>query len=264
MLSRTPLGVAHGLCWTLAWLWYTVVPIRRRVALDGFRAAFPDRAPGPDLRRMLRGLLLGYFELFREMRRPGSIQVEYRGAEDLQAQIASGKGGFLLAGHFGSWDLLGPMTNRDLKLPASTIVKVPKQKAAAELIEQIRRAMTMELLPARGCMQAVYDQSAAGRILVMLLDQRHNSGIDVDFFGRPALTSPALAVAAQKTGLPVFPLYFYRSGVGRHVVELGPALALGGDVAADTAHFQQVYEDLIRQRPHNWLWMHDRWRQPGG
>lgn len=262
LMARTPLGFASGFCWTLTWLWYTVVPIRKAVAVRNYRHAFPGRPHGPDLRRMMQGLLLGYFELFHEMRRPGRIRVSYRGADTLLAHLASGKGAFLLAAHYGSWDLLGPMTNRDLQLPASTVVKVPHQKAAAALIERIRRAMTMELLPPRDCMAAIYAQIEQGRVIVMLLDQRHNRGIPVPFFGRPAWTSPAMAAAAAKTGAPVFTLHYYRVGTAEHVVEVGGPLSLSGELAADTAQFQQAYETEIRRRPHNWLWMHDRWRAP--
>lgn len=259
-LARIPLGFASGLCWTLAWLWYTVLPIRKAVAVKNYRAAFPGRPCGADLRRMMHGLLLGYFELFHEMRCRGRIKVEYRGADGLLNHLASGRGAFLMAGHYGSWDLLGPMTNRDLRLPASTVVKVPTHKGAAKIIEQIRRAMSMELLPPRDCMARIYAEVERGRVIVMLLDQRHNRGIPVPFFGRPALTSPAMAAAAARTGLPVFSLHYYRAGTAGHVVEIGGPLSLSGDVAEDTARMQQVYETEIRRRPHNWLWMHDRWR----
>lgn len=262
LLARTPLGFAAGLCWGLTWLWYTVVPIRKAVAVANYRRAFPGRAHDADLRRMMQGLLLGYFELFHELRRPGSIAVEYRGAAGLLAHLGRGQGAFLLAAHYGSWDLLGPMTNRDLRLLASTVVKVPRQKAAAEIIEQVRRAMTMELLPPRDCMAAIYEQIGQGRVIVMLLDQRHNRGIPVPFFGQPAWTSPAMAAAAAKTGAPVFTLHYYRTGTAAHVVDVGGPVSLSGDIPEDTARLQQVYEAEIRRRPHNWLWMHDRWRAP--
>jgi lauroyl/myristoyl acyltransferase len=33
----------------------------------------------------------------------------------------------------------------------------------------------------------------------------------------------------------------------------------------DTAAFTLRIEEAIRRRPHNWLWLHDRWKgAPGG
>ncbi len=262
LASHTPLRLAWALGWWLAWLWWTVLPIRKRAAVANFRAALPALAPGPALRRMMAGLVLGYFELLGELRRPGLVKIDYRDFQPLLDHLASGQGAFFLAGHYGSWDLCGPMTNRDIDLPATTIVRVPAQPQVAALMERIRTAMKMRLLPPRDSMPEVYRQLSEGRLLVFLLDQRHNKGLPVPFFGRPAWTSPALAAAAMKTGLPVFPLHYYRAGIGRHVIEVLPPLELVGQVAEDTARLTACSEELIRQRPHNWLWLHERWRRP--
>jgi len=262
VVSRTPLPVAAALGWLLAWVWWIALPVRKATAVANFRAVFPEQDPGAALRRMMAGLVLGYFELLREVRAPGSVTVSYRGQEALLAHLATGQGAFFLAAHYGSWDLLGPMSNRDLSLPATTIVKVPTQPDIAALMERVRLAMTMELLPPKGSMPRIYTQLGEGRLLVFLLDQRHNKGIPVDFFGRPAWTSPALAAAAARTGCPVFPLHYFRDGVGRHTVEIHPPLVLTGEIEEDTRRFQCFYESRIRERPHNWLWLHNRWKKP--
>lgn len=260
ILSHTPLKLAWALGWACAWLWWTIIPFRRSLAINGYHRAFPDRPPGADLRRMFAGLVLGYFELFREMRVAGSVKVDYSGQEDLLAELASGEGSFLLSGHFDSWDLVGPMICRDLSLPASVIVKTPKNAAMAGLIKKIRTAFGMGLLPVKQVMERVYEEVGRGRQVVFLLDQRLNRGIPAEFFGAPGLTSPALAQAARKSGKHVYTLWFTRIGIGRHRAEIGPPLALSGDIAADTRCFMQFYEERIRQVPHNWLWLHDRWR----
>jgi len=262
LVSRTPLRIAWAVGWALAWTWWLVLPVRKATAVENLRGAFPQLAPGPVLRRMMAGLVLGYFELLREIRAPGSVSVEYSGQRALLEHLETGRGAFFLAAHYGSWDLLGPMTNRDLSLPATTIVKIPSQPDIAALMERIRLAMTMELLPPKGSMPRIYEQLGEGRLLVFLLDQRHNKGIPSEFFGRPAWTSPALAAAAARTGCPVFPLHYYRTGIGRHAVAIHPPLALTGEIGEDTRRFQCFYETRIRERPHNWLWLHNRWKKP--
>mgnify|MGYP000291879474 FL=1 len=261
ILSRTPLLVASALSWVLACLWWFLIPYRRQVAIDGYRRAFPEVSPGPDLRRMVHGVILGYFELCREMRVPGSIRMEYSGEQAMLAELQLGHGSFLLSGHFGSWDLCGAMVCRDLQLPASVIVKTPKNRAAADMIERIRTAFGMGLLPVRNVMATVYEEVQHGRQVVFLLDQRLSRGIDVPFFGEPARTSPALAHAAAKSEKPVHTLWFIRDGVGRHRAEIGPPIPMTGDVEADTTAFMKFYEERIRQHPHNWFWLHKRWRR---
>lgn len=261
IFSHTPLKLAWALGWVCAWLWWTILPFRRSVAIEGYGRAFPGRPAGSDLRRMFAGVLLGYFELFREMRVAGSIKVDYSGQEKMLAELATGEGSFLLSGHFGSWDLVGPMICRDLSLPASVIVKTPKNAAVAGLIKKIRMAFGMGLLPVKRVMEQVYEEVSHGRQVVFLLDQRLNRGIPAEFFGAPALTSPALAQAARKSGKPVYTLWFARTGIGHHRAEVGPPILLSGDIDADTRCFMRFYEERIRQTPHNWFWLHDRWRE---
>ena len=71
LIARTPLPLAAALSWLLSWLWWTTLPVRKRLAVRNFRASLPGIDPGPPLRQMLRGMVLGYFELFRELHRPG-------------------------------------------------------------------------------------------------------------------------------------------------------------------------------------------------
>ena len=57
ILSHTPLKLAWALGWACAWLWWTIIPFRRSLAINGYHRAFPDRPPGADLRRMFAGLV---------------------------------------------------------------------------------------------------------------------------------------------------------------------------------------------------------------
>ena len=43
------------------------------------------------------------------------------------------------------------------------------------------------------------------RRLGILIDQKHNEGVAVPFFGRDALTNPSFVLLAQKFGAPVVP-----------------------------------------------------------
>ncbi|MGJ8668186.1 MAG: lysophospholipid acyltransferase family protein [Oceanococcus sp.] len=260
IFSHTPLRLAAGFSWAFAWLWWTVLPIRKKLAVQGYHRAFPEQAAGPHLRQMFAGVILGYFELFREMRVPGSVQVEYINSDAIQKDVERGQGTFLLGGHFGSWDLISSMTCRDMKFPVSVTVKTPKNAKAAALIERIRTAFGMGLLPTHNCMPRIYEEIEQGHMVAFLLDMRFNRGVSSDFFGHPARTSPGLPTAAFKSGAPVHTVWFVRTGIGRHQAVFGPPLEMTGDLDADIGVIQAYYEERIRAAPHNWFWLHDRWR----
>ncbi|MCD4748811.1 MAG: lysophospholipid acyltransferase family protein [Thermoanaerobaculales bacterium] len=261
ILSRTPFPVAWCFSWTIAWLWWVVAPVRKAVAVDGFSRAFPELPAGPNLRRATAGFVMGYLELFRETRQP-CIDLTIEGADVIQEHVDRGQGMILVAGHFGSWDLLGPMVCRQEALPATVVVKTTKWKPAADFIDEIRRKFGMGLLPPKNSFSEIMEELASGRVIVFLLDQRYRKGIPVPFFGRPAWTSPAVAVAVQRSGVPVFGLDYWREGVGKHRARFTGPLEMIGDVERDTMTIQSFYESCIRERPHGWLWLHDRWTIP--
>ena len=261
LVSRTPLPAAAALSWILSWFWWMVVPIRRRLGVENFRAALPGLKPGPPLRQMFRGLILGYFELFREIHRPGTVTMAVDGLEEIVERSRAGKATLVLATHLGSWDLIGGLLVSRTGVPSTVIVKVPRSKSLAGLLERVRTGYGLEILPnSRGAMAEIYDLVGKGQLIGFFLDQRLSRGIPVPFFGRMALTAPSLAVASAKTGVAVYFLEYWREGVGRHGCAFHGPLPVTGDVEEDTASFTLRIEKAIRERPHSWLWLHDRWK----
>jgi Kdo2-lipid IVA lauroyltransferase/acyltransferase len=65
-----------------------------------------------------------------------------------------------------------------------------------------------------------------GGVLGMLVDQKLNEGLAVPFFGRPAMTTPALAQFALRFRCPVIPVRPVRLGPARFRVICEPPMAL--------------------------------------
>lgn len=259
--SHVPLPIAWLFSWSIAWLWWTVLPVRKAIAVDNFSQVFPDLPVGSNLRRSTAELVMGYIELFHELRRP-CIQLTVENAEEIHERLAMKKPMIMLTGHCGSWDLVGAMVSRQESLPVSAVVKDPSWKPAADFIAELRDTFGLGTLPAHDSFPAIMHELENGRIVGFLLDQRYRKGIPVSFFGRPAWTTPVLSVAAERSGVPVYGLLFYREGVGKHRARFSGPLKMVGDIERDTTTAQVFYEECIRERPHSWLWMHDRWKKP--
>jgi KDO2-lipid IV(A) lauroyltransferase len=99
----------------------------------------------------------------------------------------------------------------------------------------------------------------------MLVDQKLNSGIEVPFFGRPAMTAPAIAQLALKYDLPLVPAGIRRTNGANFEVIIHPPLEhpRTSDTAADVrtlmGTINTFLEDAIRADPPNWMWLHRRW-----
>ncbi len=271
-LARTPLWLANLWAWCLAWLWWTVLPVRRAVADSNMAGAFPRMGAaqrGSTLRRMFRDLALGYVELLRGLHRPERFESMCR-AENLELltdRQARGLPCLVLQGHLGSWDLMLLAMGRGRGMDLSCIVKPPADPWSAALVERARLERGVELIPPRHAMDQVYRSIEAGRVIIFTMDQRFNEGIVLPFLDRPALTATGLAAAARETRVPVFLVWQWREGVGKHVMHVSPPFELSwsddrdADIARATAIFNDALGACVRQRPHGWLWLHKRWRR---
>src|SRR6185369_12961841 len=88
----------------------------------------------------------------------------------------------------------------------------------------------------------------------------------VDFFGRSAATTSALAALALRTGAPVIPVFALPLPGGRYrLVYEHPVDPPRADTPDANREFTQrctdVLEMYVRRRPELWLWMHRRWRE---
>jgi KDO2-lipid IV(A) lauroyltransferase len=112
----------------------------------------------------------------------------------------------------------------------------------------------------------------ANGLLGVLIDQNFaGGGVFVDFFGRLAATTPLVSILARRTGSVVLPMHNWWEGDVLHLkwdppFELSRRPDTDAAIAEDTQRMTTVVEGWIREKPGQWLWLHNRWKrqpQPG-
>jgi KDO2-lipid IV(A) lauroyltransferase len=91
-------------------------------------------------------------------------------------------------------------------------------------------------------------------------------GVFVNFFGTQACANAAFAKIAHRTGARVIPGFaLWLEDEKRYVLRFYPPVEITGDAAQDTERLHAVLEQVIREFPGQWLWIHRRWktRPPG-
>jgi len=260
LVGRVPLPLCAGLARLLSWTWWLLVPVRRRVAVRNLALAFPELEPGPTLRRMMLELVLGYCELLHWAR--GRRVVRFVGWEPLRERCQAGQGTLFVGGHGGAFELALLSGSKEAGVRASVFARQVEQPSVAALVEAWRRKSGLEFLAPSRSMERGHDALQRGSVLVFAMDQRHGRGLPIEFFGKPAWTAPAVAAAATRTGLPVYAGWVVRTGLGDHEATLYGPLEMTGDLQTDLRSINAWLEQRIRETPHAWLWMHDRWRAP--
>ena len=264
-----PLDVASGLG---GWLGRAIGPRLRiaRRARRNLERAFPSM-PAAGIDAILLGMWDNLGRTILEFPNLGAIRfsgddrrVEVVGGENIDALRDDGKPGIFFSAHLANWEIAAlSVTHRGL--PIHLIYRAPNNRWVERLFQH-RWPGGGELIPkgAGGARRALKLMGEGGH-LGMLVDQKMNDGIAVPFFGRDAMTAPALAKFALKFDCPVVPTRVERLADARfritHLAPLVPPRSgdRHADIAAMMAEVNAILEGWIRERPEQWLWLHGRW-----
>lgn len=195
--------------------------------------------------------------------RPGRIDVV--GGEHIEAVRDSGKSGIFFSAHYGNWELMS-LAATQYGLPLVHVYRAANNPLTEEILQKLRKPVGGRHIPkgmqaARELLKALKHDEALG----MLVDQKLAAGIPVPFFGRDAMTAPAIAELALKAGCPVIPAYVVRQEGARFQIIVEPPIYLEDtgnrerDVLAAMTMINAKIESWIRKRPDHWFWVHRRW-----
>ncbi len=274
LLSACPAPCLALVARFLAFIWFHLIPVRRKVALQNLESAFGETLSRAErtriARRMGYHLALNYLEFLTLpfLDRPRLIsKFQWEGRHHLENARAKGHGVLVLCAHIGAFDLLAAAAAAE-GLPLHIVSRTPRSPLAREIWMGYRAAAGIRILPERGSVFAVLRALRQGHIVVFMLDQNMHAdrGVFVQFFDRPACTLDSLAVLALRTRAPVIPVFTRRLSPRRHLVRCLPEVTgniNGGQharIVAMTQTFTHLIEAEVRTTPDQWLWVHRRWK----
>ncbi len=290
MAERRLAYALQGLSARLLFALFAALPIERASALGGFlaraigphlgaskravvnlRRAMPALAE-PEISRIVSGMwdnlgrVVAEYPHLHEINvfAPGG-RVETIGVEPILADRAPGRPFIFFSAHYGNWEIAALAADQ-AGLDVAQIYRAANNPIVDRLIRRARGERGGELIPkgtagARAAIAAL----RSGRNLTLLVDQKMNDGIAVPFFGRDAMTAPALALFARHFDCVVVPVRVERIGRVRFrlICETPLPVPKTGDAQADVLALMTAVnatvERWVRDRPDHWFWLHRRW-----
>jgi KDO2-lipid IV(A) lauroyltransferase len=269
LLRILPLPLAFRLARLVFFVIDKLVPKLRRNALRNFTIAqVPYGHETVD--GIFQGLarMLVYFARFPTRTKANIGEwIEYRGFEHFAAAKRRGKGILFATGHIGNWEL-SAFAHALMAEPMHVVVRPLDNPRLDALVKQYRSLSGNQILDKKDFLRGILSALSRNEAVGILVDQNTlpGHGVFVDFFGVPASTGSTFAKLAHKTGAAVIPGYaWWNEAAGKYILQFDPILEMTGDITADTARITAHFEQVIRQRPNQWLWLHRRWksRPPG-
>jgi Kdo2-lipid IVA lauroyltransferase/acyltransferase len=270
--AHIPQWLGYGFARGLGRLFFRLDGRRRGYALRFLRNAYPD-LPEQELLRIGAASTANLFcvpldmaRLTRLLARGGDLRevVDYSPAQG----ILDMKPPFLaVTAHLGNWEVAA-VTMAQHWQPGHGIARVSKNPLLQQWILNNRERGGLHIHPRRGGIRGLAKALETGGIGLQVVDQNQRlRGVFAPVFGEIASCERAAVSLALRRGYPIIVGGTLRVGRGfrfRLVVCEPFVLQRTGHKPTDVYHgvvqMNQRLEELIRQAPEQYLWIHDRYR----
>jgi KDO2-lipid IV(A) lauroyltransferase len=254
---------------------YRALPDARRLALEHLAIAFGDTVSVAAREQIARASYRNAARCFVEVAKFDEIRLHFdeyasiEGWEHWEEVRALDRGGIVITGHIGNWELLGAYC-ASKGIPIAASVRRVSDSRLDQLLNDFRTSSGLRIVQRSrpGSGSELLKVLKQRRILALLIDQDVASpSLSVPFFGRLARTPVAAAALAVRRDLPVVPAFARRRPEGgHHFTIMAPIYPPNtGDRRRDvvdlTRRFSRILEDRIRENPAEWVWWHRRWRR---
>lgn len=272
-LRQTPQGVRRAVMVGLARLVYQASLKHRLITLHNLLRSFPEK-PWEEIEKIAKASYESFAicaaefpDTYHMDANRLSRRLSVSGLENYEKARRKGKGVLLISGHFGNWEF----GNAALALFSKPPVFMARRLDSRWLEEasiHARSLLGVATINKEGAMFPVLRLLRKGEAVKLLMDQNvaASEGVFVDFFGRPACTTPGVALMALHTGATVLTIFTTRMPDGKYVTQIGDEIETvktgdhDADVLVNTQNYIKAIESHIRQYPEQWLWLHQRWK----
>jgi KDO2-lipid IV(A) lauroyltransferase len=272
LIARLPLRLIAVLGAVLGDLMYLLHAPRRRIARRNLKLCFPELSVR-EYRRLTRlhfrvlgqstlDMGIAWWASPRRLRR----LVRLVGTEHVERARAAGQPVILLVPHFIGIEIAGVRLSLDY--PMVDLFHHPSNAVFRGLVERARGRFGLELFEFRRPPAKLIRRVRDGALFYYLPDQDagrpgKKPSLFVPFFGITAATFNTLGRYAAITKAVVIPCVALQRARGRgYEVVFHPPLTdfPSTDEFADTARMNVEIEQLIRQQPEQYFWVHKRFK----
>ena len=246
---------------------YLVNTRSRRAVLANLAHVFadepPPKAPPRLARQVFRNFarnIVDFLRLPRLDREALGRVIRVQGWEHVDMARAGGRGVIFLSFHLGNWEWAGAL----FALNGVHMKAVALEHGAGRVtrfFSERREAKGIDVLPLSGSTFAMIEWLHAGGVVGMIADRDYaHQGIEIMFFGSPAVMPRAHASLALKTGAAIVPCFLVREADHFRLTIEPPievaefqVLPIENRVRALVEHCLRVFEVAIRRWPEQWF-----------
>ena len=260
-------------------LLYKIDRKHRKRALENLRASFPEKSQA-ELEAIAERSMQHFISLVMDVlftTRLINVESWHRHVRMVDMSEAlrvllRGQGAIVLTGHYGNWEILG-YTLATLGFETYSIARPIDNPQIDAWLLGVREKRGQIILSKRGVTTTALDVLNRKGVLGFIADQNAGpKGMFVPFFGRLASTYKSIGLLAIEHNVPVIVGYArrrndqfsYDMGVQEIIYPQDwqnyPRNHFKDECHYLTARYTKAIEDMVRDDPSQYLWIHRRWK----
>ena len=283
VLQTLTLEACGHLARGIAWLLNDVLRVRRRTTEENLQLIFPELTAEQRLtisRRMWESLFLTVCEVAQAPRRLHDtnwrtyIDLSREHKRQIVQMLLDSRPVVVVSGHYGNFEL-GCFIIGLLGFPSHALVRPLDNPYLNDYLQRFREMKGQYLLPKDGSANQIAALLETGGKLVLAGDQHAGpKGCWVDFLGRPASCHKGVALFTLTSGAPMVVVTVTRQADPEKLQARPMKFQVRVEGVADprelpselasvtglTRWYNLRLEQGIRRQPHQYWWLHRRWR----
>ena len=203
---------------SLAFIFFYIIPVRKKTVLSNLRKAFPDLP----LAKLKQIAFLNYFSFCITLVELFSIKnlsienlrkfVDCKDLLELQKMNKFENGAFFLTAHFGNWEVGASSIGVQLKTEIVVLAKPQRNFLVSNWLDNMRETFGNKVTLLGPSVREIYKAVNEKKIVGIVGDQRGpKDGDRVKFFNRDTAVFKGTAEIALKKNVPIFVILIVRN-----------------------------------------------------
>jgi len=270
-----PFWLLSVLSWKMYVVLYYMVGYRKKVVIENLTLSFPEKSDkeikaicknfykhnlAPVFVEGIKGFTMSDHEFLKRFRvlNPEILLEYYDKGQDVIA----------LASHYTNWEWGIQAVDQQIAYQAAALYKPLSNKYIEQYSKQLREKSGMKLVSIQDTRAFFESKKEKPVLYIMAADQfpggYFHKAIWLNFLDRDTAWLHGPESYSRYNKLPVVYFNVQRKKRGYYTLEIVKLVDNPEELAPEevTRRYVMKLEEIIRQKPENWLWSHKRWKRP--
>jgi KDO2-lipid IV(A) lauroyltransferase len=240
---------------------YHLYPRYRKRALSNLAIASKLHLSNADIVRLAKESIQSLAITFLQYPKLACENDIHRIAVCENPEVATSLNGVIFfCGHQANWEVL--FLEGSSRMPGIAIGRPIKNRWLYSWCVRMREKFGGKIIPPKNAVKESLRALKEGKFVGIVGDQgMPDSGFCSPFLGKPAWTSPLPALLAIKTRKPIV-VATVRREYGKYILHYSDPIWPEGKTAEELMKtVLALFEKSVMERPGEWMWIHNRWKQ---